>query len=353
MLGRVNSLEPADAPADKLRQDLFSVMQEELSRMCGYKPAQRVDGMPRQIIDVLFSYRLILGRWPEFDTIEKFRAYGDQDLLGFTWSFLQSSEFKTRFPKDDGYDLSIMSELPDGMRMWFNWKDRQAVRIAIGVHEQSTQDSIRKVLRPGMHCIDIGAHVGLYTLVMAQGSKPGGKVFAFEPFPGTFDLLAKNIRENRLDEIVTAYEVACAAAPGEAQIFVPIDDDLGPTYVPAQTDESVAKGLKGLQVKLARVDDLVPEDIHIGLVKMDIEGGEPRALAGMERIVRRDRPFVVTEFNPYCLRHMNGTDPADYLRQLRNYGYTLYEDLEFQNNGKEYVYDGTEAGTNLACVPKS
>jgi len=245
-----------------------------------------------------------------------------------------------------------MTELSNGLRIFFNWHDRQAVRIATGIHEPTTQEAMHLVLRPGMNCIDVGAHIGLYTLLMALVVGQCGKVYAFEPFPDTYDLLVKNIGENHFEDIVFPFKVACHYEPGKGQIFSPCGDDLGPAFVPRRRDAVVTAGLAGIDVELARVDDLVPAQAEIGIVKMDIEGAEPFALRGMERIVMRDRPVIFTEFNPCCLRQMNESDPAEYLRWLRSYGYQLFEDRDFiQKTGHEFAWTGGDVTTNLVCVP--
>jgi FkbM family methyltransferase len=333
--------------------NLIGLLAEELARMQDYKPGERVDGRPAMLVDVLFAYRLMLGRWPEFNTVEQFRArLGVRTLESFSLEFARSAEFKTRFSDDSGYDLDIMTELPGGLRLWFNWRDRQAIRIATGMHEATTQQAVRRVLRPGMNCLDLGAHIGLYTLIMAQASGPTGKVYAFEPFPAVHDLLVKNVEENRFGDSVMVFRVACGARRGKARIFVPLADDLGPTFVPVRPDVEVARGLDSVEIELACADSLVPEDRRIGLIKMDIEGGEPRALRGMQRIVGRDRPVIVTEFSPDCLIRIDESDPADYLRQLRDLGYRVYEDVDFlAASGREFVYAGGSQTVNLVCVP--
>ena len=252
-----------------------------------------------------------------------------------------------------------MSELPDGLRLFFNLRDRQAMRIVTGIHELDIQKAMRLILRPGMNCIDAGAHIGLYALLMASVvGETGGKVYAFEPFPNTYNLLTKNIKENHFGSVIMPYQKACHYESGNSRIFTPVSDDLGPAFVPKRQDAPVTAGLEGAEIELARVDDLIPVQARIGLIKMDIEGSEPFALRGMTRIVIRDRPIIFTEFNPYCLRHMNESDPAEYLTQLKSYGYKLFEVADFLKQTKrEYDYHeveqhrGGDETTNLVCVP--
>jgi hypothetical protein len=57
---------------------------------------------------------------------------------------------------------------------------------------------------------------------------------------------------------------------------------------------------------------------------MDIEGAEPRALAGMEQLLTRHRPTLLTELAPALLRLTSGVEPRAYLEKLAALGYDLY-----------------------------
>lgn len=72
----------------------MKLFKRELSQMRDYKIAERVDHARPGLIDVLFAYRLLLGRWPEFDSVSKYYARsGNQDLLTLVMSFIKSPEF--------------------------------------------------------------------------------------------------------------------------------------------------------------------------------------------------------------------------------------------------------------------
>ena len=334
--------------------NLPDVFMRELRQIQDYNPAERVDSAQARSLDIFFAYRLLLGRYPEFDDPVLYRARANgQDLYTLVMSFLGSAEFQVRMPRPLEFDQVVMSEMPDGLRLFYNLRDRQAMRIVTGIHELDIQKAMRLILRPGMNCIDAGAHIGLYALLMASViGRSGGKVYAFEPFPSTYNLLTKNIKENRYDGVILPYPKACHYESGHGRIFAPISDDLGPVFVPRHYDAQVTAGLEGMGIELTRVDDLIPPQSKVGLIKMDIEGSEPFALRGMTRIVTHDRPVIFTEFNPYCLRHMNESDPAQYLTQLRTYGYKLFEVLDFlQQSKQEYDYRGGDVTTNLVCIP--
>lgn len=66
----------------------------------------------------------------------------------------------------------------------------------LGSYEAAKQKRIFEVVRPGMVCWDVGAHVGFYTLLLAELVGPDGRVFAFEPLPGNLELLRRHVEMN-------------------------------------------------------------------------------------------------------------------------------------------------------------
>ena len=75
------------------------------------------------------------------------------------------------------------------------------MRNAWEVHET---ELVKRLLKPGMTFVDIGANIGYFTLLAGRVMGPGSKVFAFEPEPRSFELLRRNVVVNAmLDFIVT------------------------------------------------------------------------------------------------------------------------------------------------------
>jgi len=75
-------------------------------------------------------------------------------------------------------------------------------------------------------------------------------------------------------------------------------------------------------VEAAKVDDLVKR--RVDFCKIDVEGHEPSVIKGMTRILRRDRPIILTEFNQYWLGEA-GSSIADYGGLLKSFGYKLWK----------------------------
>src|SRR4029450_8092682 len=86
-----------------------------------------------------------------------------------------------------------------GSRMIVNTDDLIGRVLAIaGVWEPNVTAAFRRTLAPGDVCLDIGAHIGYYTLLAARLVGPEGHVHAFEPAPASFRRLRANRQLNRL-----------------------------------------------------------------------------------------------------------------------------------------------------------
>ena len=72
-----------------------------------------------------------------------------------------------------------------------------------------------------MNCIDIGANFGFFSVTMAAAVGKEGKVYSFEPEPFNYSLLLRNRAENRMEDIITPFNVACGDEDGEAALVSP------------------------------------------------------------------------------------------------------------------------------------
>ena len=161
----------------------------------------------------------------------------------------------------------------------------------IGSAEQDVQDLLGAWLRPGSVYYDLGANVGFLTLVGARLVGSAGHVYAFEPSPGTAAALRSNVLRNGLTN-VTVIEAAVGATSGTAR-FDPVDEEasqLATLLDPAQEG--------GVEVQVVAIDDFVrdgarPPDV----VKIDVEGAEDAAIAGMRETLAARTPSVVCEIH--------------------------------------------------------
>lgn len=152
---------------------------------------------------------------------------------------------------------------------------------------------MRQYLAPGMQVVDVGANVGWYALLAASLVGPSGKVYAVEPTPDTLEVLRENVRMNSLQNVIIL-PVAAGARDEEREFF--INGRYGGTnsmFGP----KNVSQPPGSIRVKVARLDNLIEGPLD--MAKIDVEGAELEALAGMERLLATSPSLrLVVEWNP-------------------------------------------------------
>jgi FkbM family methyltransferase len=121
---------------------------------------------------------------------------------------------------------------------------------------------------------DIGANIGVYSLIVAGQVKPGSvNVFAFEPHPQTFLLLQENVHLNNLDDRISCVQ----SALGDYDGIIPFTDNAG------NPENRILNGpVGGLGVKIQRADKFCEsEGIYPQVIKIDVEGFENQVLNGL------------------------------------------------------------------------
>lgn len=189
-----------------------------------------------------------------------------------------------------------------------------------GVYEEDTARWFRDSLRPGMVVLDIGAHVGQYSLIAAIDVGPSGRVHSFEPNQIAHRLLSANIEMNGFHN-VTVHQLAVSDVAGEATLFVPEHDNLGEASLqPCQPN------MKETKVRCVTIDEWarsadLGSPARIDLMKIDVQGLEAKVLQGARQVLERFRPVIVCEFEERWLRG-TGTSSVELKRMLSEMGYT-------------------------------
>jgi len=156
--------------------------------------------------------------------------------------------------------------------------------------ERAVVAAFRRILQPGCLFVDAGANIGFFTLLGARLVGDEGRVIAIEMMPDTAERLRANVARNATTNITIA-ECALSNRSGE-EVRAAMPEN---QYARASIAEAPAPGQREVSVLTKTLDDLladVPEQID--LIKMDLEGAEPMAIAGAEQTLARTR-FVIFE----------------------------------------------------------
>jgi len=200
-----------------------------------------------------------------------------------------------------------------------------------------------QVLKEGGLVVDVGANIGTHTVALAKRVTRTGAVFALEPQPLTYQLLCANVALNALVNV----QCLNAAASDEAgEIRMPVLDPTKPNNFGAVRAEGHTSGRP---VPVVKIDDLgLPQ---CRLIKIDVEGMEPRVLAGASRVITKHRPVLFVENN-------QEEHSAPVLAALKDLGYnawwhiaSYYNPHNFFGN-EENIFPNHYPEANLLCFPK-
>ena len=159
-----------------------------------------------------------------------------------------------------------------------------------GGYEDDLIDRFIALSRRRGLALDIGANIGSHTVALAQQFK---RVIAFEPNPAVLGTLERNVALNRLSN-VEIRRIAVGDQPGRAELHDVAGGNRGLASLLSDQDEYAGQFNMVYETEMARLDDLLPNEI-VDAIKMDIQGYEPNAFAGMQQLLERSRPVVWSE----------------------------------------------------------
>ena len=208
--------------------------------------------------------------------------------------------------------------------------------LASGTYEPEYRRLFARELRQGATVVDAGAHLGTYTLLACRVVGPSGKVVAIEPDPYNVRALEANLQREGCPNVAIVRK-AVADAPGRATF----QQSLG--TISSSFEAREGRGpFRELVIDVTSIDaELAEDEIGALVVKLDVEGAEPQALAGMTATIgRAESVALFLEVNPSALRAA-GSDEQALLAQVDALG------LEATPIGDERVGSGP---TNYLCV---
>jgi FkbM family methyltransferase len=195
-------------------------------------------------------------------------------------------------------------------------------------YEPEVSYFLANVLAPGDTFIDVGGHVGYFSMLAARVVGPTGRVYAFEPEAANAARIREHIALNGLGN-VEVREQAVGDATGEARLFINADNDGGHALFDMSDHPECRRTRERHETRVVQVGtlaDLLVETAgqRIRLVKIDAEGSEHRILkGGMLLLKAREVPFVICEINEFGLHRMGASGQG--LRSfMAAFGYHCY-----------------------------
>ena len=253
-----------------------------------------------------------------------------------------------------------------------------------GVWEPELSGLIDSLVEPDGIFVDIGAHVGYHTIRVLSLLGASGAVVAVEPSEPVRRLLRHNVGVNLLPQLAERLVVVegaawdqpadllaepaltggvavrpnpgppvhAAASPAHNQVPAGSAQFNGAPILEPMGDAQLAE--LGGSVRGVRLDkelESIPSlsGMRLSVVKVDAPGREHRALGGLVRLLRRDRPHVLCAFSPSSITDL-GDDPLTVLREFRTWGYDLLPVNQQRVLSPEEVLEASAGGSRSSTL---
>lgn len=209
-----------------------------------------------------------------------------------------------------------------GYKMWINSDDTGIAPYIMmrGIFGEYETNIIKKIVKPGMTAVDIGANFGYFSLLLSGLVGESGKVFAFEPDSSAFKLLSRNIKENGIKNVFLVNK-ALSNKVGSAKLYLDKDNQ-GEMSLSLN---NVDKPRGYISVETITLDSyFVYLNERVDFIKMDVQGAEGMVIDGAKEILSKHKPKILFEFWPWGLNSL-GFNPEKLLTDLINNGYKIKE----------------------------
>ena len=186
-----------------------------------------------------------------------------------------------------------------------------------------TKKLMKKVLKPTSNCIDIGGFKGEITDEVLKFS-PNGTHHIFEPIPDFYQAIAKKFKNTTSVHVVN---LAVSDQTGKST-FKYVPDFPAYSGLKKRDYPNNAAEVKEIEVNTDRLENVIPENLKIDFIKIDVEGAEFLVLSGAKEVIEKHSPVVVFEYG-LGASEFYGTTPEmmfSYFGDL-NYGIYLLEDF--------------------------
>ena len=166
----------------------------------------------------------------------------------------------------------------------------QKLEFAINAEDNNmTVKILQKILTEKSNCVDIGCNTGDFLASILELS-PLGCHYAFDPIPRLADRLRKRFPQTNV------METALSDCEQEATFWYVVNSpalsslkkDVWNHHIKDALTESIA-------VKTQRLDNVLPADLKIDFIKIDVEGVEYSVLKGCEKTIKNYRPYIIFE----------------------------------------------------------
>jgi FkbM family methyltransferase len=154
---------------------------------------------------------------------------------------------------------------------------------------------LKNLVKPGYYCIDIGAHLGYFTLELSRLTGSNGHVYAIEPMSKFFNTLRGLVEQKKLKNI-TLYPYAMGGETEFVEMGIPKVNNMKKfAYARVIRTSTFLEYVESEQVKNVYGDELFRYLPRVDFIKCDVEGLELAVIKSFIEIIRKHRPVILCE----------------------------------------------------------
>jgi FkbM family methyltransferase len=183
-------------------------------------------------------------------------------------------------------ERDVIKTLPD-FKMRLNTAHYIDFKILYSSFEPNTIAVFKRLVKPGMTVIDVGANIGWMTLHLASLVGETGRVFAFEPSEWTYERLNHNLRLSNFPWVMAVHAAVGPSDISNIELMLPCGYRL-------DGKDTATKQ----HVPVVALDTVVGEDVRVDFIKSDTDGFEPGVFEGAAGILQKYKPIVFFEVAP-------------------------------------------------------
>lgn len=163
------------------------------------------------------------------------------------------------------------------------------IRAGKGAFEPSTTKWLFDNLEEGRAYVDVGHSTGWFAIPVAL---KGYEVYGFEPLPNSYERSLENMELNEVEYSLINAAVSSKPGTGNLRYTARL-----PLTSGASLEPHIHGGRESMEVDVVTLDETLPKDIDVGVLKVDVEGHEIHVLHGAVKTIKRCRPKMVLEAN--------------------------------------------------------
>lgn len=267
-------------------------------------------------------------KWYGFEPVGFFSRFLSEWFMDFVF---QAQFDLFNYQHENAVELGSAEIGVGDLKILCSTKDsNSSIVYLLGFSDNSTYfDLYKDFAMPDSVAVDVGANLGIHSLVLSYYVGARGKVFSFEPNVFVYRRMLDVLRENKISNVILSDKG--------------VGDSIGTKYFNLnERDFNIGKAhvseKRGQTIEMTTLDyELKSSKLPVSLIKIDVEGYELKVLKGATETLIIHKPFLVCEFNPnsYCFDELKSLIPYDayYFRIPVNY----YDKIEIiQNQLKDH-----------------